>query len=95
MAGTGNPTLVCVHAGIGRAGLIGMMLFSAATFFAFQDVIDYQMNARRITTIVYGMQATVVDLVDFTFGNAERLFAHFEQDAIVGNDRYMHAVRMR
>lgn len=94
MAGTGNPAVVCVHAGFGHARLIGMVLFATATFFAFQDIVKNQVNARRIASIVNGVQAPVIDLIDLTFGDAERLSSHFEEDAIVGNDRHVYAVRV-
>ena len=95
MAGTGNPAVVCVHAGFGQARLIGVVLFSTATFFALQDIVKNQVNARRIAGIVNGMQAPVIDLIDLPFGDAERLSPHIEEDAIVGNDRHVHSVRVR
>ncbi len=95
MASTGNPAVVCVHAGFGQARLIGMVLFAAATFFAFQDIVKNQVNARRSASIVNGMQALVIDLIDLPCGDAECLSPHFEKNAIVGNDWHVHSVRVR
>ena len=50
MASTGNQAVVCVHAGFGQARLIGVVLCSTATFFALQDIVKNQVNARRIAT---------------------------------------------
>lgn len=72
-----------------------MMLFSAATLLAFQDIVENQVNASRITSIMNRMQAPVIDFVDLSVGKAQRLLAHFEKHTIIGDYRHMHAMCMR
>ena len=72
-----------------------MKLLAATAFLTFQDIVENQVNARCIATVVNGMQAPVIDFVDLSFGKAKRLLAHIEEHTVVGDNRYVHAMRMR
>ena len=72
-----------------------MMFLAATTFLALQDIVENQVNARRIATVMNGMQAPVIDFVDLAFGKAERLSADIEEHTVVGDDRYVHAMCVR
>ena len=72
-----------------------MMFLAATTFLALQDIVENQVNARRVATVMNGMQAPVIDFVDLSFGKAKCLSAHIEEHTVVGDDRYVYAMCMR
>ena len=72
-----------------------MKLLATTAFLAFQNIVENQVNARRIATVMNGMQAPVIDFVDLSFGKAKRLLPHIEEHTVVGDDRHVHAMCMR
>ena len=94
VAGTGNIQKDRFEAGLRTALRLRVELRAATALFAWQNKIEYQVDAIFGSVIVNGMHTPIIDLKYLAFSHVDSLFANGKSDLIIGDDWQMDTMRM-